>query len=239
MASSNCKANPSPTDVLLYVPNLIGYSRVLLTLASLVVMLVDSAGYWNVAICLYIASFVGDLLDGWVARKLQQTSSFGGVLDMMTDRCSTLGLLYVLGNVYQDKEYGVYWQLAFLGVTLLDISSHWCQMYASLTAGAHHKSAAGNEGRNFLVRWFYQYYYFFGYLCVGAEFTYVLLYVISFVADKWKGLVQAGLLITTPGCLAKQCVNLAQLVSAAYAIAAHDAEDKQNENGTAEQGKTR
>jgi CDP-diacylglycerol--inositol 3-phosphatidyltransferase len=108
-----------------------------------------------------------------------------------------------------------------------------------LTAGAHHKSAAGNEGRNFLVRWFYQYYYFFGYLCVGAEFTYVLLYVLSFVADKWKGLVQAGLLITTPGCLAKQCVNLAQLVSAAYAIAAHDAEDKQNENGTAEQGKTR
>jgi CDP-diacylglycerol--inositol 3-phosphatidyltransferase len=239
MASSNSKANLSPTDVLLYVPNLIGYSRVLLTLASLVLMLVDSSAYWNIAIFLYIASFVGDLFDGWVARKLQQTSSFGGVLDMMTDRCSTLGLLFVLGNVYQDKQGGVYWQLTFLGVVLLDISSHWCQMYASLAAGAHHKSAAGNRGRNFLVRWFYQYYYFFGYLCVGAEFTYVLLYVLSFAADKWIWSVQAGLLLFIPGCLAKQCVNLAQLVSAAYAIAAHDAEEKQNEQGKADQEKTR
>jgi CDP-diacylglycerol--inositol 3-phosphatidyltransferase len=38
--------------------------------------------------------------DGMVARKLNQTSTFGGLLDMVTDRCSTLGLLYVLGGDY-------------------------------------------------------------------------------------------------------------------------------------------
>ncbi len=46
--------------------------------------------------------------DGLVARKLNQTSTFGGLLDMVTDRCSTLGLLYVLGGDYSnmDEELG-------------------------------------------------------------------------------------------------------------------------------------
>jgi hypothetical protein len=49
-------------------------------------------------------------------------------------------------------------------------------MHSSLAlTGAHHKSLEGNKGKNFLVRWFYQYYWFFGYLCVGAELTYILL----------------------------------------------------------------
>ena len=80
----------TPENVLLYVPNLIGYARVLSTLASLTLML-TAPQHWVVAIALYIGSFVGDLFDGLVARKLNQTSTFGGLLDMVTDRCSTLG----------------------------------------------------------------------------------------------------------------------------------------------------
>jgi CDP-alcohol phosphatidyltransferase len=50
----------------------------------------------------------GGISDGMVARKMNQTSSFGGLLDMVTDRCSTLGLLYVLGGEYAkvDEEIG-------------------------------------------------------------------------------------------------------------------------------------
>lgn len=44
------------------------------------------------------------LSDGMVARKLNQTSTFGGLLDMVTDRCSTLGLLYVLGGEYASVD---------------------------------------------------------------------------------------------------------------------------------------
>lgn len=46
--------------------------------------------------------------DGLVARKLNQCSTFGGLLDMVTDRCSTMGLLFVLSCDYmpQDKELG-------------------------------------------------------------------------------------------------------------------------------------
>lgn len=47
-------------DVLLYVPNLIGYSRVLFTVVSIILM-VSASEYWLLATGLYLGSFVGDL----------------------------------------------------------------------------------------------------------------------------------------------------------------------------------
>mmetsp|Transcript_45420 Transcript_45420/g.50924 ORF Transcript_45420/g.50924 Transcript_45420/m.50924 type:complete len:219 (+) Transcript_45420:130-786(+) len=209
-------------EVLLYVPNLIGYSRVLCTFGSLSLM-VAKKEYWILAIILYLASFVGDLFDGLVARRLGQTSTYGGLLDMVTDRCSTLGLLFVLAIDYEE----VYLRLIYLSLCLLDISSHWCQMYSTCSLGKHHKSADGNEGRSFLVRWFYRYYFFFGYLCVGAEFTYVLAYVLQFTTDYWiHPILKIVLWFAIPGCFLKQLVNTMQLISACYAVAAYDAEIK-------------
>lgn len=221
-------------DVLLYIPNLIGYGRIVCTLVSYALLLSDAPAYWGLATILYLSSFVGDLFDGWAARKLNQTSSFGGVLDMVTDRCSTAGWLYILAAVVykpvDDALGGPYFGGTFLALILLDISSHWCQMYASLSAGGHHhKSEAGNEGRNFLVRWFYKYYWFFGYLCVGAEFTYILLLLQQYAPDAWQPVVAAGLLICLPGCVAKQFVNVAQLASSCHAIASADAVTKQKQ----------
>eukprot|EP00536_Pseudo-nitzschia_multiseries_P009198 jgi/Psemu1/200187/e_gw1.252.4.1 len=209
-------------DVLLYVPNLIGYSRVAFTITALFLMLAAREN-WVLAIVLYLASFVGDLFDGMVARRLGQTSEFGGLLDMVTDRCSTLGLLFVLAIDYEE----VIFRLIFLSLCLLDISSHWCQMYSTLCSGKHHKSEDGNEGRHFLVRWFYKYYFFFGYLCVGAEFTYILAYVIQFTDNHWMHpILNAGLYAAVPGCFLKQLVNVMQLASACYAVAEKDAETK-------------
>eukprot|EP00934_Nitzschia_sp_Nitz4_P001716 Nitzschia sp. Nitz4//scaffold22_size323478//306168//306929//NITZ4_000592-RA/size323478-augustus-gene-0.217-mRNA-1//1//CDS//3329543192//1716//frame0 len=218
-------------DVLLYVPNLIGYSRVLFTVGSLFLMMV-SPQYWFLATLLYIASFVGDLFDGLVARKLNQTSTFGGLLDMVTDRCSTLGLLFVLSGDYTKYDIQIgfpVFRCTFLSLVLLDISSHWCQMYSTSVLGQHHKSDEGNEGRNFLVRWFYKYYYFFGYLCVGAEFSYILAYVLQFEEElpTWSvPFVKFSLAALLPGCVMKQAVNVAQLQSACYAVAEHDAAGK-------------
>lgn len=67
----------SANDVLLYVPNLIGYARVAFTITSLVLMLVydnnnsteGNTYYWVVAIALYIASFVGDLFGTYLPTK--------------------------------------------------------------------------------------------------------------------------------------------------------------------------
>jgi len=209
-------------DVLIYIPNLIGYSRVACTSGALFLM-IAATEHWMLAIILYLASFVGDLFDGLVARRLGQTSTFGGLLDMVTDRCSTLGLLFVLAIDYEE----IHLRLTFLSLCLLDISSHWCQMYSTSSLGKHHKSRDGNQGRHFLVRWFYEYYFFFGYLCVGAEFTYVLAYVIRFTTGYWiHPVLKAVLWAVAPGCLLKQIVNAMQLISACYAVAEHDAELK-------------
>ena len=100
-------------------------------------------------------------------------------------------------------------------------------MYSTSILGQHHKSEEGNAGRSFLVRWFYKNYYFFGYLCVGAELTYVILYALQFTEDLWyHTMLQSFLMIVLPGCAMKQLVNIAQLQSACLALAQSDAKKK-------------
>jgi len=190
-----------------------------------------------IGISFYIASFVGDLFDGMAARKLNQTSQFGGLLDMITDRCATLGLLILLSNEYSHGELSNIFQWTFLCLILLDISSHWCQMYAAATFQQHHKDAESNHFA--LVRWYYQYYFFFGYCCVGTEVTYISLYVLSQLYKLEKegmGIMELSqaiyvweriILLCVPACVMKQIVNVSQLCSACYTVAKHDAEKKQ------------
>jgi len=119
----------------------------------------------------------------------------------------------------------------FLVLILLDISSHWCQMYSTASLKRHHKSDGGNEGRFFLVRWYYHYYYFFGYCCVGAEFTYVALYGLAHVTvdDVFlKALGDGLLLLCAPACAVKQVVNVFQLTSACHAVASYDAKQRKD-----------
>ena len=119
----------------------------------------------------------------------------------------------------------------FTLLMMLDIASHWCQMYSTTSLQQHHKSAAGNKGRFFLVRWYYLSYPFFGYCCVGAEFTYVALYVLAKVNaasgyDTLKTCLECFLMASVPACAVKQVVNVSQLCSSCYAVAEYDAEQK-------------
>ena len=124
---------------------------------------------------------------------------------------------------------------------ILDISRHWCQMYSTLSLKQHHKSAEGNKGRFFLVRWYYLSYPFFGYCCVGAEFTYVALYIFAKInqeasaddvgsvylyQDTINTIVEYFLMISIPACTVKQIVNVSQLCSSCYAVAEYDAKEK-------------
>lgn len=61
---------------------LIGYTRIILLVIALHNALVD---YRTFFIC-YSLSQVLDMADGYAARALGQTTKFGGVLDMVTDR---------------------------------------------------------------------------------------------------------------------------------------------------------
>lgn len=69
-------------NVFLFVPNLIGYARVILAALALYYMPYHP---WTCTL-LYGTSSLLDAADGYAARALGQTSSFGAVLDMIVDR---------------------------------------------------------------------------------------------------------------------------------------------------------
>ncbi|KAG8685995.1 CDP-diacylglycerol-inositol 3-phosphatidyltransferase [Ceratobasidium sp. 394] len=106
-------------NVYLFVPNIIGYTRVILAGFSLHYM----GTHPNTCTLLYGISCLLDAVDGQAARALNQTSKFGAVLDMVTDRCTTSCLLCYLASRY--TSYATLFQM----LITLDFSSHYMHMY--------------------------------------------------------------------------------------------------------------
>lgn len=206
-------------------------------------------------------------------------------MDMLTDRCSTTGLLFVLSQEYSSLSnptdipssiwsmvgliyyyiskvfilshvmltHTQYYKMTyfflssfkknqnnhktFLFLILLDISSHWAQTYSSALLQQHHKSSDANAQNFFLVRLYYQIYLFFGYCCVGTEFTYIALYTYARLYyhdddnnNDWIDFVYKFLLVCGPACVVKQIVNVSQLCSACHGIATNDANNKMKDS---------
>lgn len=55
-------------DVLLFYPNLIGYARFIF----MVIAFATAYSNWQVSIASYLLAFVGDVVDGYVARAFNQ-----------------------------------------------------------------------------------------------------------------------------------------------------------------------
>ena len=113
------------SPIYFYVPNLIGYARVLLAFVGYGAALSD----YRITVVSYLLSQLLDAADGYAARKLGQSSTFGAVLDMVTDRASTTCLCVVLAHFYPS------YILLFTFLVTLDMFSHWYHMYASLLLG--------------------------------------------------------------------------------------------------------
>ncbi|AAW44936.2 CDP-diacylglycerol-inositol 3-phosphatidyltransferase, putative [Cryptococcus deneoformans JEC21] len=130
-------------NVFLFVPNLIGYTRVITAAASLFFM----PYHPKACTMLYSVSCMLDVVDGQAARALGQTSRFGAVLDMVTDRCTTACLLCFLSSVYPT------YSMLFMFLITLDFSSHYIHMYSSLTTGSSsHKTVTSDVSR---ILWYY------------------------------------------------------------------------------------
>ncbi|CAE6490356.1 unnamed protein product [Rhizoctonia solani] len=163
-------------NVYLFVPNLIGYTRVILVGISLHYM----GSHPNTCTLLYGVSALLDAVDGQAARALGQTSKFGAVLDMVTDRCATSCLLCYLSSRY--TSYAAIFQM----LITLDFSSHYMHMYSSLVTGSKsHKAVSSDVSR---ILWYYYndsttLFVF----CACNELFFVALYLISFGPYKPVG----------------------------------------------------
>ena len=111
--------------VFLFIPNLIGYGRVILLVVTAVTAFTNPI----VTFVCYGLSQALDNFDGMAARKFNQSSDFGAVLDMVTDRVSDAIILAILGALYPN----ICW--FFYGDIALDIASHWYQMYSAVVSG--------------------------------------------------------------------------------------------------------
>ncbi|CAM9620996.1 unnamed protein product [Pylaiella littoralis] len=205
-------------NVLLFYPNLIGYARVALVLTSYYLAETN----WKASSCLYLVAFAGDAVDGHVARKFNQASRFGAVLDMVTDRCSTAGLLLVLSRLY-DRRHA----FAFLVLMFIDLFSHW--MHTHSVVDEHHKSTVTLKRRNILIRTYYDRLPFFAFCCIGTELFYVLLYLLRFVSPGSRAFAPLRKICfwgCLPACVLKQLINVAQIGSAARTLALEELDQK-------------
>ncbi|KAJ6551384.1 CDP-alcohol phosphatidyltransferase-domain-containing protein [Mycena capillaripes] len=249
-------ATAQSENVFLFVPNLIGnsiprsspgYARIILAGLSLHFM---SSHPLRCTIA-YCASCLLDAFDGYAARRLGQSSKFGAVLDMVTDRCTTACLLCYLFSVYPD------YALLFQFLIALDFSSHYMHMYSSLVTGSSsHKHIEIDVSR--ILRWYYnnpvssrqiplhlmplelkltsyitklQSVLFF--VCAANELFFVSLYLMKWTAEPirlpefipWSpSLTYAKLLArcTFPVCFIKNGINIVQLWKASKILVGVD-----------------
>ncbi|XP_042985815.1 CDP-diacylglycerol--inositol 3-phosphatidyltransferase 1-like isoform X2 [Carya illinoinensis] len=198
-------------SVYLYIPNIIGYIRILMNCLAFAVCFSNK----KLFSILYLISFVCDALDGYFARKLNQVSTFGAVLDMVTDRISTACLLVILSQVYRPG-------LIFLSLLALDIASHWLQMYSTFLFGrASHKDV--KDSTNWLFKAYYGNRIFMAYCCVSCEVLYIVLFLVAknqtdgvidvlVYTAKQNSLLSLLVALALFGWAIKQAINIIQTI---------------------------
>ena len=123
-----------------------GYLRIVLALGSLYYMPLHP----RTCTILYSVSCLLDALDGYAARYFSQSTRFGAVLDMVTDRCTTACLLVFLASAFPR------WSILFQGLISLDLASHYMHMYATLVmggSGGSHKKV--DRSRSYILNLYY------------------------------------------------------------------------------------
>lgn len=243
------KANLHTENIFLFVPNLIGYARVILAAISLYYMR-DNPKMCTV---LYCISCLLDAFDGMFARRLDQSTRFGAVLDMVTDRCTTSCLLCFLTAAYPRCA------LLFQFLVTLDFSSHYIHMYSTLVSGSQsHKVVDSSRSR--ILNLYYTDTRVLFLFCACNEIFFVCLYLMDFykqplgldllafvphsVAEAlplhkgsalyhalhvylptltWPQILGA---LTLPVCIGKQIINGVQFWKAAKVLVDLDLEDR-------------
>ncbi|KAM0753771.1 CDP-diacylglycerol-inositol 3-phosphatidyltransferase [Meredithblackwellia eburnea MCA 4105] len=230
-------------NIFLFVPNLIGYTRVVLAAASLTYM----SSHPKFCTFAYSISCLLDAVDGQAARALGQTSKFGAILDMVTDRCTTSCLLCFLASTYTS------YALLFQFLISLDFSSHYIHMYASLVSGStSHKTVTKEQ--SWILWSYYNNSTTLFVFCAGNELFFVALYLmhsykqtlglerlISTISPSLLSLIQQTpyhqqiikaianvswpqviALITFPICAMKQAINCVQFWKASKLLVEAD-----------------
>uniref|UniRef100_A0A3B5LT14 CDP-diacylglycerol--inositol 3-phosphatidyltransferase n=1 Tax=Xiphophorus couchianus TaxID=32473 RepID=A0A3B5LT14_9TELE len=189
-------------NIFLFVPNLIGYARVVLALLSFYLM---PSSPWPAVFC-YLLSALLDAFDGHAARALDQgtrPTKFGAMMDMLTDRCATMCLLLSMS---------------------LDITSHWLHLHSSTVKGSGSHKTIDLSG-NPILRLYYTSKPVLFVMCAGNELFFCLLYILHHIQNP-AGWLRPLLVLCGAISLLKAAISVLHLVTASQNMAALDAAER-------------
>ncbi|KAI5733832.1 hypothetical protein M8J76_016551 [Diaphorina citri] len=156
-------------NVFLFVPNLIGYGRIVLALISFYFM----PTHYAIACWCYVISGLLDAIDGHAARYFNQSTKFGAMLDQLTDRVGTMCLCVTLSTFY--PKYQFLFQLSMA----IDIACHWIYLHSSMLQGKTSHKYVDLSG-NPVMRLYYTSKPILFSMCFGNEAFYSSLYLLHF-----------------------------------------------------------
>lgn len=198
-------------NVFLYIPNLVGYARILLLWLSFYYILDNH----RLSLLFYSASYTLDAFDGLTARLFNQSSLFGSILDMLTDRVSTMCLLMTLGHLY--SSYFFYIQI----VLAIDIVSHWLHFFsANIQGKTSHKTF--DVETNFLMRLYYENKVVLTTICAMEQILYCSLVVLKHEGPQASPYLTMLITICAPAVFFKNCINLIQIYDACKVMVSID-----------------
>ncbi|KYR00594.1 hypothetical protein DLAC_02613 [Tieghemostelium lacteum] len=197
------------SKVYTYIPNLIGYGRVIFAIMAFVYSYEDYKKFF----VFYALSALLDMADGHAARYFNQCSQFGALLDMITDRCSTIALIVVLSHFY-PKYLNVY-----ISLIVLDIVSHFARLFSTLMTGkTSHKMTDANHLK--IMKIYYENKYFLAFMCFGNEGFFLFTYLYHFFPNALVYFIQWFFFF--PISAFKQVINFIQFAQAISDIVAFD-----------------
>uniref|UniRef100_H2ZII9 CDP-diacylglycerol--inositol 3-phosphatidyltransferase n=1 Tax=Ciona savignyi TaxID=51511 RepID=H2ZII9_CIOSA len=208
-------------DILLFIPNLIGYVRIVLAIFSAYYMPFD---YVKASFC-YAISVALDAIDGHAARAFNQGTKFGAMLDQLTDRASTATLVMTLSYFY--PKYVFLLQMSLV----IDIVSHWMHLHVSIMKGSSHKSMGLDS--NPIMKLYYTSRPVLFFMCAGNEVFYSMLYLLYFIEGPivfGVSILRVFLFVSFPIMAAKTFISLIHLIDASIRLCAIDAEERNKSN---------
>ena len=212
----------SALRIFLYVPNLVGYVRLLFLLLATYY----SQSAPNLFLVYYSLSYLLDMLDGFASRVLHQSSQFGAVFDMVLDRSSSGCLFGLLSSLYPRGGW------LFLWLLILDISSHYAHLAAQHVhqRGSHKTTSAFEDG--WLLHLYYSSRPVLAVLCFAQEAALLSLFALAQPASAhpllgtvtlWRRLLYVAL----PLWLIKTAISAIQLYNACWRLALSDVHQDQ------------
>jgi len=134
-------------NVFFLLPNIITVSRLILFLVSLVMLSIHSYPvFWF--IILFFCD-LGDALDGYLARKRNECTKIGQILDFTFDRIMVIGGMFLLCLFFPK-----YWFVFFL-VAFLDVLAHYLYLKSVYELGeTDHKKTVSSCPM--ILRWYYK-----------------------------------------------------------------------------------